>query len=250
MDAVSTLEEIKKAISLLSTGKAPGGDSIPAEIYKERMIALFEKLHDLFELIWDQGDMPQDLKDASLVHLYKKGNRQAYNNHRGIFLLSIAGKTLAQVLLNRLIKHLEDGLLPESQLGFRKNRSTIDMVFAARQLQEKCQEQNSDLYSNHVDLTKAFDTVSREGLWRIMAKYGCPTKLFTIIRQLRDGTQARFEDGKESSEPFSVSNEVKQGCVSTMLAGARDGTDTGIGIKWRFDGSVFSFRQLQAKTKV
>jgi hypothetical protein len=29
------LEEIQKAISLLSTGKAPGGDSIPAEIYKE-----------------------------------------------------------------------------------------------------------------------------------------------------------------------------------------------------------------------
>lgn len=160
--------------------------------------------------------MPQDLKDASIVHFYKKGNRQAYNNHRGIFLLSIAGKTLAQVLLNRLIKHLEDGLLPESQLGFRKNRGTIDMVFAARQLQEKCQEQNFDLYSTHVDLTKAFDTVSREGLWRIMAKYGCRTK----FRQLHDGTQASFEDGKESSEPFSVSNGVKQGCVSPRRSSA------------------------------
>lgn len=88
---------------------------------------------------------------------------------------------LARVLLNRLIKHVEDGLLPESQCGFRKNRGTINMVFAARQLQEKCQEQNSDLYSTYVDLTKAFDTVSREGLWRIMAKYGCPTKFITIV---------------------------------------------------------------------
>ena len=74
------------------------------------------------------------------------------------------------VLLNRLNKHLEQsGLLPESQCGFRKDRGTIDMIFTARQLQEKCQEQNVDLYKIFVDLTKAFDTVSREGLWKIMA---------------------------------------------------------------------------------
>ena len=36
------------------------------------------------------------------------------------------------------------------------------MIFTARQLQEKCQEQNVDLYMTFVDLTKAFDTVSRE----------------------------------------------------------------------------------------
>ena len=44
------------------------------------------------------------------------------------------------------------------------------MIFTARQLQEKCQEQNVDLNMTFVDLTKAFDTVSREGLWKIMVK--------------------------------------------------------------------------------
>ena len=43
------------------------------------------------------------------------------------------------------------------------------MTFTARQLQEKCQEQNVDLYMAFVDLTKAFDTVSRDGLWKSMA---------------------------------------------------------------------------------
>ena len=193
MDAAPTSEEIQKAISLLSSGKAPGADSIPAEIYLEGGLAPIEKLHHLFELIWDQGEVPQDLKDASIIHLYKR-NRQTCENHRGISFLSIAGKILARVLLNRLIEHLENDLLLESQCGFRKNRGTIDMVFAARQLQEKCQEQNSDLYSTYVDLTKAFDTVSREGLWRIMAKSGCPTKFTTIVRQLHDGMQARVQD--------------------------------------------------------
>ena len=91
LDVVPTLEETQKAISLLSTGKAPGGDSIPAEIFKQGGMALVEKLHHLFELIWDQGKVPQDLKDALIIHLYKrKGNRQACDNHRGISLLSIA----------------------------------------------------------------------------------------------------------------------------------------------------------------
>ena len=43
------------------------------------------------------------------------------------------------------------------------------MLFTARQLQEKCQEQNMDLYMTFVDLTKAPDIVSREGLWKIIA---------------------------------------------------------------------------------
>ena len=122
------------------------------------------------------------------------------------------------------MKHLEQGLLPESQCGFRKERGTIAMVFAARQLQEKCQEQNVDLYSTFIDLTKAFDTVSSEGLWRKMAKYDCPPKFITIVPLLHDGMMARVQDDGNKSEPFLVSNRVKQGCVlaptlSSLMSG-------------------------------
>ncbi|XP_060761994.1 succinate dehydrogenase cytochrome b560 subunit, mitochondrial isoform X1 [Neoarius graeffei] len=239
LDAVPTLEEIQKAIRQLSSSKAPGSDSIPAELYKEGGSALTDKLLNLVQIIWAKDAVLQDFKDALIIHIYKrKGNRQACDNHRGISLLAIAGKILARVLLNRLNFHLEQGLLPESQCGFRKNRGTIDMVFAARQLQEKCQEQNVSLYSTYVDLTKAFDTVSRDGLWRIMAKYGCPSKF--IIRQLHDGMLARVQDCRETSEPFPITNGVKQGCVlaptlfsmmfSVMLSDAFTGSDAGIDI--------------------
>ena len=100
----------------------------------------------------------------------------------------------SRVLLNRLNEHLErSGLLPESQCGFRKNRGTIDMIFTARQLQEKCQEQNVDLYMTFVDLSKALDTVSREGLWKSMAKFGCPAKFIAVVRQFHDGVFARVQ---------------------------------------------------------
>lgn len=71
------------------------------------------------------------------------------------------------------------------------------------------QEQNSDLYFTYVDLTNAVDTVSREGLWRSMGKYGCPTKFIPIFRLLRDEMQAEDQNGGEFSGPFPDSNEVK-----------------------------------------
>nr|VZI34251.1 unnamed protein product [Spirometra erinaceieuropaei] len=75
--------------------------------------------------------------------------------------MNIAGKTFARILLNRLNKHLEQGLPSESRYGFRRHFGTADMIFAARQFQEKCREMRIHLYSTFVDLTKAFDAVNR-----------------------------------------------------------------------------------------
>ncbi|VDL92311.1 unnamed protein product [Schistocephalus solidus] len=63
-----------------------------------------------------------------------KGNRQLYDNHRGISLSNIAGEIFARTLLNRLDGHIEQGLLPESQCGFCRLRGTTGMIFSVRQL--------------------------------------------------------------------------------------------------------------------
>ena len=81
---------------------------------------------------------------------------------QGISLLSIAGKVLAKIIISRLTDNLLDSVVSESQRGLRANRGTVDMIFATRQLQEKCREQNQNLYMMFVDLTKAFETVNRE----------------------------------------------------------------------------------------
>jgi hypothetical protein len=262
LDVPPSEPETEKAIKALSSGKAPGPDAIPAEVYKNGGRLLTQTLTQLFQSIWTEKKIPQEMKDASIVHLYKKkGNRQQCDNHRGISLLSIAGKILARIILNRLITHLEQkSLLPESQCGFRKDRGTVDMIFAARQLQEKCREQNVGLFMTFVDLTKAFDCVCREGLWLIMAKFGCPDTLIKIVREFHDGMSARVQDCNGVSEPFQVSNGVKQGCVlaptlfsmmfAAMLNTAFSQGSFGVDLRYRMDGKLFNLRRLQAKTKV
>ena len=149
----------------MSSGKAPGPDGIPADVFKHGGMKLTRKLTSLLKRMWSEETVPRDFRNANVIHLYKrKGNRAQCDNHRGTSLLASAGKILGRVLLNRLTEQLLDKVLPESQCGFRSRRGTADMVFTARQLQEKCREQHQDLYVVFVDLTKAFDTVNRDGL--------------------------------------------------------------------------------------
>ena len=121
LDDPPTLLETQTAIKLLSCGKAPGSDSISAEVYKTSGLSLVEKLHEILLKMWQQESIPQDFKDASIVHLYKrKGNRHSCDNHRGISLLSITGKILARIILNRLTAHLDQGITARKSVRFPK----------------------------------------------------------------------------------------------------------------------------------
>ncbi|KAG6933589.1 hypothetical protein G0U57_018928, partial [Chelydra serpentina] len=112
LDEKPPMEELKKVIESLSTGKAPGKDGIPPEVIKCGINVLLEHLHDLLCQCWDEGAVPQDMRDANIVTLYKnKGDRSNCNNYRGISLLSVMGKVFARVILNRLQK-LADRVYP------------------------------------------------------------------------------------------------------------------------------------------
>ncbi|BHF61198.1 hypothetical protein SprV_0100417100 [Sparganum proliferum] len=261
LDLPPSLQETIRAVQQLSSGKASGSDAIPAEVYKHGGPQLMDHLTALFQEMWRQVEVPQNFKDATIVHLYKrKGNRQVCDNHRGISLLNIVGKIFARIFLNRLNNHLEQGLLPESQCGFRRHRGTTDMIFAARQLQEKCQEMRTHLYSTFVDLTKAFDTVNREGLWKIMQKFGCPERFIEMVRQLHDGMMARVTDNGAVSGAFAVTNGVKQGCVlaptlfslmfSAMLMDAYRDERPGIRIAYRTDGHLLNQQRIHFQSRV
>ena len=178
------------------------------------------------------------------------------------FLLSVAGKILANILLKRLIQHVSEDLMPETQCGFRQNRSTSDMIFAARQILEKSREQYRDLHMCFIDLSKAFDTVERSMLWEVLRRSGCPEKFVSLIRQIHDGMEARVKVSDLESEPFGVSRGVKQGCTLapvlfnlyityiTRLLGARVGPDCGVSLNYRMDRSLFDLQKLKARTKI
>ncbi|BHF85679.1 hypothetical protein SprV_1002885100 [Sparganum proliferum] len=135
------------------------------------------------------------------------------------------------------------------------------MIFASRQFQDKCQEMRTQLYSTVVNLTKAFGTVNREGLWKIMQKFGCPERFIQMVRQLHDGMMARVADNGAVSEAFAVTNGVKQGCMlaptlfslmfSAMLMDAYRGErPPGIRIAYRTDGHLLNQWRMHFQSRV
>ncbi|KAL8581326.1 hypothetical protein ACOMHN_034405 [Nucella lapillus] len=148
-----------------------------------KQTSFLEHLHNFLPQCWEDGTVPQDMRDANIITLYK--NKGDCNNYRGISLLSIVGKAFARVVLNRLQSPAER-VYPEAQCGFRAERSTIDMIFSLRQLQEKCREQRRPLFIAFIDLIKAYDLVSRAGLFTLLQKIGCPPKLLRMTTSFHE----------------------------------------------------------------
>ena len=87
------------------------------------------------------------------------------------------------------------------------------MIFSARQLQEKCIEQQKPLFMTFFDLSKALDSIDRGCLWEILYRYGCPPKFINIIRLFHDNMTATVRANGLRSDAFLVETGVKQGCL-------------------------------------
>nr|VZI12195.1 unnamed protein product [Spirometra erinaceieuropaei] len=69
LDLPPTFRETIRSVQQLSRGKAPGLDAIPAKVYKNGGPRLMDHLTALFQEMWRQGEVLQDFKAASIVHL-------------------------------------------------------------------------------------------------------------------------------------------------------------------------------------
>ena len=206
-----TLQEVTEAIRKLKNNKAPGEDGICAEMLKADEEVVPRILQPILQDIWDKETAPESWKKGVIVKLPKKGDLGDCNNWRGITLLSLTSKIYCRIILQRIATTV-DKILRQEQAGFRKGRSCIDHIFVLRQILEQSQEWNSPLYAVFVDFEKAFDSLHRDSLWKILRNYGIPQKLVKVIQSLYENFECRVIHNNLLTEPFWVKTGVKQGC--------------------------------------
>ena len=114
------------------------------EIEKNGGEKMIDPLEQVIQSVWE-SEVPQNWRNAILVSLYKKGSKSGCSYFKGMSLLSIVGKLFSRIILNVLVWTIMNGILPESVCGFRASCGTVDMIFSARKLEEKCKEQNIPL---------------------------------------------------------------------------------------------------------
>ena len=223
LEAEPTYSETQRAVRAMANWKAPGADSLQVELLKlddpTREPVVLKHFHAILVRVWRGEEIPQEWKDATIKVLHKKSDLSDCNNFRGISLVSHAGKVLLKIVANRLSDFCEaQQILPEEQCGFRPARFTIDMMFVVRRLQELGRQRKIPLYMCFVDLQKAYDSVDRELLWKVLARAGVPSVMIDVIHQFHDGMRARVRmDDGELSEWFEVTQGLRQGCVLSPL---------------------------------
>ena len=209
--------EIDKAIKSLKNGKAPGEDLISPEMMKHGRGETAQQLKVLFNLIWNNEEVPKDWQKGSIVKLPKKGDLSNCNNWRGITLLSMPGKVFCSTMLSR-IKTALDVRMREEQAGFRSGRSCSEQILSLRNIIEQCNEFNTRSYINFVDFKKAFDSVHRDTVWKIMEHYGIPRKIINITKNLYQNSSCRVRTNSGYTDYFDIVTGVRQGCIlSPML---------------------------------
>ena len=206
-----TLGEVTAAIKRLQNGNVPGIDSITAELLKADIVFSAKKIHQLMTKIWQHERIPNSWMRGLIIKIAKKGNLKDCKNWRGITLLSVVGKMLGRIIIDR-IRNGVDCRLRKEQAGYRKGRGTTEQVFILRNIIEQVNEWQATLYLNFIDFEKAFDSIHRGSMWTIMMKYGIPEKIVRMVEIFYQDFQCAVVDQGETCEWFDIKTGVKQGC--------------------------------------
>ncbi|CAF1437436.1 unnamed protein product [Adineta ricciae] len=216
-NASLSIEEVRKALSQMKSRRAPGSDEVTVDILKAGGEPIIHWLFKFFTDIWNSEQMVKEWNMTTLIKLYKnKGDRKICDNYRGIALLNTTSKLFSRIILNR-IQNLIDGQLLEIQSGFRSNRSTIDQIFTLKMTMEKRKAFNKPLFMCFIDITKAYDSVNRELLWKVCRNYGITDKLVNLLKMLYKDSIAKVKINGEMSDSFEMNTGVMQGGIPSPI---------------------------------
>ena len=120
-----TPNELSEISNAFRPGKAAGHDRIPISIVKQSIQIIADPLGHIINLSITHGIVPDQMKIARVIPLFKAGDRSLFTNYRPISILPSFSKFLEKVVYNRLYNYLSKlEILCDNQFGFRKNHSS------------------------------------------------------------------------------------------------------------------------------
>ena len=206
--------EVFKIIMSLSGKKSCGDDNIRPDHLKHCVHSIREPVTHILNASIRTGIVPDKLKIAKVIPVYKKDERSDPSNYRPISLLSILDKILEKIICKRLVDFLEKHrILYKFQFGFRPKHSTIQAVTEiVDNIIEELKTGNL-VAGIYMDLSKAFDTVDHKILLHKCKHYGIRGLALKWLKSyLENRMQYTLANGVKSSKK-AVEYGVPQGSV-------------------------------------
>ena len=215
------LNELRKAIAKMSSGKATVDKDIPVECFKALAQEGDQYLQWLLSICnecWLTKAVPSEWSTASVALIYKKGDPSSCDNYRPICLLSIAYKLFAWMLKERLLAAGADAALWSSQFGFRPGRSTEDAIFIARRKIELARAQrNGKVSLLALDWRKAFDSIHVSSLVDALRRFGLPQQFLEMMSSLLSSRHFSVSECSCTSTLHRQDSGISQGCTLSPL---------------------------------
>lgn len=208
-------EEVRNAILALKKKKAPGPDSIKAEILQAIVSEITPDLTKVYNKCLRSGKFPNIWKQAEVVIIYKGDDKDPSlpKSYRPICLLNILGKVLERLICKKLTAHRENrGQLGPNQYGFRKGRSTEDAI--NRALWEVGDSECRYVLMISIDIAGAFDNLWWPGLFKELRKMECPHLLYKILRSYCQDRYATLRCPNEK-----IVTKLTKGCPQGSICG-------------------------------
>ena len=168
-----TCSEIINIINLLQNKNSTGYDNIASRVVKYSVANLASILVELINCSMKNGIVPNELKIAKVVPIYKAGDANVFSNYRPISVLPLFSKILQKVVASRLTDYLDlYQMINKNQFGFRRNCSTSMAVIHMMEKITKALDDKLYAIGVFIDLSKAFDTVNHQILLKKLEFYG------------------------------------------------------------------------------
>lgn len=205
MDIEFTLEEVNRAISESAAGKAPGPDGVPVDIYKSNTSLWAPLLTNVLNS-FKRYRFPPTWAEATLVPIFKKGDRNDPRCYRPISLLDAFMKVAGRVILNKLQVWIEEkDILSKFQYGFRAGLGTIEQGLNLSLIIEKyVVAKEGNLFLTFVDLSSAFDCVIHAKLWTVLEDMGVDPPRYPLYRNCTEMQGLGFDMGRMGNVPESL----------------------------------------------
>jgi len=207
---LEVLEEIQK----LAIDKSPGHDEISPKLIKTSVRSILTPLTNIFNKSFEQGIVPEILKIAKVIPLFKKKDPFIVENYRPISLLSIFNKLLEKLMCRRLLSYLsKEHILYKFQFGFRKNHSTILAIIEIVDNIRSELDKGNSVVGVYLDLSKAFDTVNHEILLSKLLHYGIRGNAYKWFKSYLENRKQVTCVNRYASKTELVNIGVPQGSV-------------------------------------